>query len=99
MRNKLRAARQTACALSIALGVCLLTAGIYATGMYRDGSLEEFATSVGMRPSETGQMIATVTIIKGLGAGAITLGVLGLVIPWINAVVHRGECLDDADEL
>jgi hypothetical protein len=76
---------QAICVFAIALG-----AGLFATGNYLEPRIDpsnvaEFSRFFQYRNDER---IAS-SVLRGCGIGFMTLGVLGLVVPWINVLVYR----------
>jgi hypothetical protein len=76
---------QAVCVFSIALGAGLFTTGNYLEPRIDPGNIAEFSRFLQYRNDER---IAS-SVLRGCGIGFITLGVLGLVVPWINAFVFR----------
>lgn len=81
----MRGILQAICVFAIALG-----AGLFATGNYLQppidpGNLADISRFLQYRNDER---IAS-SVLRGCGIGFMTLGVLGLVVPWINALVFR----------
>jgi hypothetical protein len=87
---------QAVCVFAIALG-----AGMFATGNYLEPRIDpsnvaDFSRFLVLQSDER---IAS-SVLRGCGIGLMTLGVLGLVVPLINALVfrhHRPEVLAQQD--
>ncbi len=78
---------QTACVIAIAVGVGMLVAGSTAVPyiLVRSGQGEELRLAI---PNYDADFYHGLAIgLKGFGSGFLTLGVLGLVLPWIEVII------------
>jgi len=77
---------QAACVLAIALG-----AGLFAFGSYLDPQLDMSNPAQVVRnlTHEDREMHVIASTACGVGVGFMTLGGLGLVVPWVNVLVQK----------
>jgi hypothetical protein len=81
----MRGVLQAACVVAIALGAGLFAYGSYVEPRNDPSNLAEFSRLFD-RPRDDR---ITSSAWRGFGVGFMTLGVLGLAVPWINVLVFR----------
>ena len=79
---------QIGCILAIALGVGLIVAGAVHTTADQPKDVGQAVRSLQRSNSQVEEDRRMVTGFFGFGSGFLTLGTLGLVIPWVNVLVH-----------
>ena len=77
---------QLGCVVAVALG-----AGLFAFGSYFEPRVElaDPAVVASFIQNQDRGVHITASMARGFGIGLITLGGLGLVVPWVNAFVAR----------
>ncbi len=87
--NVIRKIGQAVCIFAIALG-----AGLFSFGGYLDPRVDVKDPSTIARqidPYRASEEHFTASICRGVGVGFLTLGSLGLIVPWINVFVLRSR--------
>jgi hypothetical protein len=79
---------QIASVLAVAIGVGLLVAGNSVEPVPLVGSVGQAVHSLERWARDAESFHELAAWLKGFGAGFLTLGILGLVVPWANALVY-----------
>jgi len=77
---------QAICVVAIALGAGLFAYGHYVQPRFDPSNLAEFSRYFDPRWESAHNASSTM---RGFGIGFMTLGVLGLAVPWVNGLVFR----------
>ena len=76
---------QVICVMAIGLG-----SGFFAAGHYLEPPLSAMTpTDLARVMSGSSDLHITAGVLRGVGTCLLTTGGLGIVIPWINALVYR----------
>jgi len=79
---------QLAGIVSVALGVGMIVAGCnYSSDLHANG--KDLTKLVPQTANEIRDVRYTSTVLLGFGSGFLTVGLLGLIVPWINSCVYR----------
>jgi len=81
--------------VAIALGVGLLVAGSSINPVASGDNVEQFVLAMEMSGREAEFYHQLAMTLKGTGAGFLTLGVLGLLVPWANVLVYGPRDVSD----
>lgn len=83
---------QVLCVIAIALGTGLLVAGNSLNPTIGADELPQRISQLALSPREAEFMLGLSAALRGFGAAFLTLGILALVVPWINTLIHgRGR--------
>lgn len=85
MLRGIRGIIQAACVLAIAIGAGLFAFGNYLRPDFNPTNPAEFMQSFDQH-DQTRLMASTAS---GVGVGFMTLGALGLTVPWLNVLLNR----------
>jgi MFS family permease len=73
---------------AVALGVGLLVAGSMIDPVLRADNLDQIVATLERSANEVEFYRNLTAGLIGIGAASLTLGILGLVVPWANVVVY-----------
>ncbi len=84
----MRSLLQFASVLALALGVGLVVAGQSMSTGWRSGDMSQMMRSLERSSREAQEERMMTSMLFGFGAGFLSLGALGLIVPWCNALVY-----------
>lgn len=99
MNTKIRLSRgisQFLSAFAIAAGIGLLVAGSSLYPCVPPHDIGQALSSLRWSARDAQLSLELAASLKGSGAGVLTLGILGLVIPWVNTLMANRKPTADA---